>query len=194
MFGFLLLGALIAGCKHVEPLDTKPLYAAGLSYDATKKLESQGITRSEIAEIAKVRSAGLSDAGCLEVFRISHARGEPFATGDGVAGMLRVGMKEEKVLELARLNQLGLGVGELQAMRLAGISDSVILEIARHHAAGKPALSGASLAGMKNVGLRESTLLELARRGVPDSQGPAIIAYRRHGAKDAEILRRFTGS
>jgi hypothetical protein len=55
-------------------------------------------------------------------------------------------------------------------------------------------LAGASLAGLKNVGVRESTLLELARRGIPDSQANAIIAFRRHGASDAEILSHFTGS
>jgi hypothetical protein len=194
MLGIFLLGSLIGGCRHVQPLDAKPLYASGLSYDASKKLEAQGITAAEIAEIAKVRSAGMSDEGCLQVYQISHARGEPFTAGDGVAGLIRVGMREQDVLELARMNQLGLGVGELQAMHLAGLSDAIILEVARHHAAGKPALSGASLASMKNAGLRESTLYELARRGVPDSQVAAIIAYRRHGAKDVEILRRFAGS
>jgi hypothetical protein len=105
-----------------------------------------------------------------------------------------VGMREPSVLELARLNQMGLGVGELQAIRLTGLSDSIVLEVARHRAAGKPELSGVSLASMKNAGLRESTLLELARRGIPDSQAAAIIAYRRHGASDAEILRRYSGS
>jgi len=34
----------------------------------------------------------------------------------------------------------------------------------------------------------------LVRHGVPDSQADAIIAYRRHGANDKEILRRFAGS
>lgn len=194
ILGFLLLGSLIVGCKHVQPLDTKPLYASGLGYDASKKLEAQGITEPEITEIAKVRGAGMSDDGCLEVYQISHGRGEAFKTGDAVAGLIRAGMREQDVLELARMNQLGLGVGELQAMRLAGLSDAIILEVARHRAAGKPALSGASLASMKNVGLRESTLYELARRGVPDSRSAAIIAYRRHGANDAEILRRFSGS
>jgi hypothetical protein len=194
ILGVILLGLFIGGCKHVQPLDTKPLYASGLGYDASKKLEAQGITPAEIAEIAKVRGAGMSDDGCLQVFQISRARGEKFTTGDGVAGLIRAGMREQDVLELARMNQLGLGAGELQAMRLAGLSDAIILEVARHHAAGKPALSGASLASMKNAGLRESTLYQLARRGVPDSQTGAIIAYRRHGANDAEILRRFSGS
>jgi hypothetical protein len=108
--------------------------------------------------------------------------------------LIQAGIGEDTVLELAKLNQLGLGAGELQAMHLAGLSDQIVLVVAHHHAEGKPVLSGASLAGLKNTGLRESTLLELAQRGVPDSQADAIISARRHGANDAEVLRRFTGS
>jgi hypothetical protein len=54
-------------------------------------------------------------------------------------------------------------------------------------------LAGASFASLKNAGLRESTLLELARHGVPDSQAGAILAFRRQGASDEQILRRFAG-
>jgi hypothetical protein len=194
ILALLSLSVLAAGCKHVQPLDTKPLDASGMSYNTIKKLESLEITAPEVTELTKARSAGLSDASCTEVFQISHGRGEAFASGDAVAGLLRVGMSEPSVLELARLNQLGLGVGELQAIRLTGLSDSIVLEVARHRAAGRPELSGPSLARMKNAGLRESTLLELARRGIPDSKAAAIIAYRRHGASDAEILRRYSGS
>ena len=82
---------------------------------------------------------------------------------------------EDTIIELAKLNQLGLRAGELEAMRLAGLSDAILLEVARHRAAGKPVLAGASLANLKNAGVRELTLLELARRGVPDSQAAAII-------------------
>lgn len=194
LVSFVLLGLFAAGCKHVQPLDTKPLDASGMNYDTIKKLESLRVTAPEIAELAKARSAGFSDASCIEVFQISHGRGEAFTSGDAVAGLVRVGMREPNILELARLNQMGLGVGELQAIRLTGLSDSIVLEVARHRAAGKPELSGVSLASMKNAGLRESTLLELARRGIPDSQAAAIIASRRHGATDKEILRRYSGS
>ncbi len=194
IFALLLLGSFAAGCKHVQPLDTKPLDASGMSYDTIKKLESLQITAPEVAELARARNAGFSDASCIDLFQISHGRGEAFTSGEAVAGLIRVGMSEPSVLELARLNQLGLGVGELQAIRLTGLSDSIVLEVARHRAAGKSELSGVSLARMKNAGLRESTLLELARRGISDSQAAAIIAYRRHGASDAEILRRYSGS
>jgi hypothetical protein len=194
IIALLLVSLFAAGCKHVQTLDTKPLDASGMSYDTIKKLESLKITAPEIRELARARNAGFSDASCIELFQIAHGRGEVFGSGESVAGLIRVGMTEPSVLELARLNQLGLGSGELQAIRLTGLSDSIVLEVARHRAAGKPELSGASLASMKNSGLRESTLLELARRGISDSQAAAIIASRRHGASDAEILRRYTGS
>jgi hypothetical protein len=108
--------------------------------------------------------------------------------------MIQAGMSEGTTMQLAKMNQLGLSAGELQAMRLAGLSDAIVIEVARHRAGGAPVLSGASLAGMKNVGVRNSTLLEFARRGIPDSQASAILTSRRHGASDAELLRRFSGS
>jgi len=191
ILALLILGLVAAGCKRVQPLDTKPLDASGMGYDTIKKLEALQITTPEIAELARARNAGLSDASCIELIQISRGRGEAFASGEAVAGLIRVGMRETSVLELARLNQLGLGVGELQAIRLTGLSDSIVLEVARHRAAGKSELSGVSLARMKNAGLQESTLLQLTRRGISDSQAAAIIASRRYGASDAEILRRY---
>jgi len=199
-FGFsstLLITAfamLWTGCRQLTPLDTKPLDAAGMSYDTIQQLKTLKITAAEVAEIANARQGGLSDAGCVQAVQIYHGRGEPFHAGDSIARLLRVGMSEDTVLELAKMNQMDLGAGELLAMRLAGFPDTMILEIARRHAEGKPVLSGAALAGLKNAGLRESTLLELVRRGLTDPQADQIISLRRHRVSEAEILRRFHGS
>jgi hypothetical protein len=144
IIALLLVSLFAAGCKHVQTLDTKPLDASGMSYDTIKKLESLKITAPEISELVRARNAGFSDASCIELFRIAHGRGEAFASGESVAGLIRVGMTEPSVLELARLNQLGLGSGELQAIRLTGLSDSIVLEVARHRAAGKPEFSAAT--------------------------------------------------
>jgi hypothetical protein len=191
----LLLAALaVAGCKHVQPLDTKPLDAAGMDYSTIKQFVALKITPAEIQEMARVRGAGFSDRSCLELFHVYHDRGRPFEAGDAVAGLVQVHISEPTILELARLDQLGLNAGEYETMRLAGLSEQIILEVARHRSTGKAVLSGPSLASLKNTGLRDATLLELARRGVPDSEVSSIVAARRHGAKDAEILRRFPGS
>jgi hypothetical protein len=191
----LALVVLIASsCTSIRPLDTKPLDASGMDYTAIKQLNELNVTAPEVAEIAKARGAGFSDTGCVELVRIYQGRGKAFGAGDTVAGLVQVGMREDSILELARLDQLGLGAGELEVMRLAGLPDPIELEIARQRAAGKPTLSGASLANMKNTGMRESTLLELVRRGIPDSEAAQILALRRHGVKETEILRHYTGS
>jgi len=188
------LSLMAVGCKHFQPLDTKPLDAAGVGYASIKKLEALKITSEEIPEISKMRSAGFSDDSCVSIVEIYHQRGTPFAAGDAVAGLEKAGAREATILELAGMDQLGLGAGELQAMRLAGLSDAIILETAKHQAAGTPSLSGLSLGKLKNAGLRESTLLELEQRGIPDSAVDQILAMRRHRATDKEILRKFAGT
>jgi hypothetical protein len=196
--GLMCLAATIsliaADCKHMQPLDTKPLDAAGVGYASIKKLEALKMTSEEIPEIAKMRSAGFSDDACVSMVEIYHQRGKPFASGEAVAGLVKASVGENTILELARMDQLGIGAGEFQVMRLAGLSDAIILETAKHQAAGTPSLSGLSLGKLKNSGLRESTLLELEQRGIPDSATDQILAMRKHRATDKEILRKFSGT
>ena len=191
----LLFFALVGfGCHHQPLIDTAPLDSAGMSYDTIQQAKALNIMPAEVAELAKARQGGLPDAACVDVLQVFRARQQPFNAGSAIAGLIGAGLQPQTVVQLAKLNQLGLGYGDLQAMRLAGILDETILEVAKHHAEGKPVLSGASLAGMKNAGLRDTTLLELVRRGIADSQVSEIVTLRRRGANDAEILRRFTGS
>lgn len=193
----LLLGAIAAcllGCHPASLVDTKPLDEAGMSYDAIQQLKSMRVTAPEVAQIARARQGGLSDGNCVAAVGFFRARGQAFDAGNAAAELLQAGVSQETVVALASLNQLGIGSGELQAMRLAELPETVILEVARHHASGQAVLAGASLASLKNAGLRESTLLDLTRASVPDSQAGAILAFRRRGASDEEILRRFTGT
>jgi hypothetical protein len=190
---FLWTVLVMAGCHSVNPIDTKPLDNAGMTYDSIVQLKDLQITAPEVAQVASARQAGFSDADCIDTLKTFRARNQPFDAGDAIAGLARAQVSDATILELAKLNQLGLGVGELQAMKLAGLSDEVILEVARHRAEGKPILGGASLAGLKNAGVRGPTLLELARRGIIDSQAQEIATLRKHGASDAEILKRFPG-
>jgi hypothetical protein len=188
---FLSLTLLVAGCQRMMPLDTKPLDSAGMNYSAIKQLVALDISRTELDEVAKARIGGFSDDKCIEIVRLYHERNLPFNAGDIVAGLLRTSLRQDTVLELAKLNAFGVNIGELQLIRLAGFSDAVVLEVARQDAAGKHVLSGASLSTMKNAGMHEAILLELVRRGVPDSEASAIIALHRHGTKDADLLRRY---
>lgn len=189
-----LASLLLCACHSIQPVDTAPLDAAGMTYDSIQQVQALKITAPEVASLSAARRAGLSDANCIQLMQIFRARSKPFDAGDTVAALLQAGIGPDTIVELANLNQLGLGAGELEALRLAEFPDDMILEVARHHSENKPVLSSASLAQLKNSGLRESTLLELARRGVPDSDTAEILALRKRGAADAQILQRFAGS
>ena len=181
----------VAGCERMMPLDTKPLDNAGMNYASIKQLQALDITSAELTEIAKARAADFPDDGCIELVRIYHSRKLPFSVGDTVAGLVNAHLHEDTILQLARLDELGVNAGELELIRLAGFSDAMVLEVARHEAEGKPALSGTALSNMRNAGMREPVLLELVRRGIPDSESRVIIGLHRHGASDADILRRY---
>jgi hypothetical protein len=181
----------LAACDDLRLLDTKPLDRAGMSYDAIKELKSLHISQPEVLQIAKVRSAGLSDSECVTLLRTSHLQDQPFTSGDAVAGLYQSGVSESTVMALVNLDQVGLGSGELQAMHLAGLPDALILGIARDRANGKSTLSGAALGTMRNLRVENATLLQLVQRGTPESDGALIIEARRHGAKDSDILKHF---
>ena len=193
IFVFAVLSMQLA-CQGLVPLDTKPLDNAGMRYSSIKELKALHITAAEVGEIAKVRQSGLPDSDCVALLQIFHGRGEVFTAGDAIASLHQSGLVEGTILTLASMDQVGLGYGELQAMHLAGLSDPIVLEVARHHASGTPVLSGASLGTLRNLRVDNATLLELVRRGVSDAQAPDIITLRRHGSSDAELLRRFTSS
>jgi hypothetical protein len=187
----LLLSAHLAACDDFRLLDTHPLDRAGMTYDAIKELKSLHISQPEVLQIAKARTAGLSDSDCVALLRSSHLQDQPFTSGDAVAGLYQSGVSEQTVMALVNLDQVGLGSGELQAMHLAGLPDALILGIARDRANGKSTLSGAALGTMKNLRVENATLLQLVQRGTPESDGARIIEARRHGAKDSDILKRF---
>ncbi|HVB86620.1 MAG TPA: hypothetical protein VNK23_08165 [Candidatus Dormibacteraeota bacterium] len=182
-----------AGCSRLKPVDTKALDSSGMGYGAVQQLTALKITPAEVSQIAEARQGGFSDDDCVAIMKIYRGENRPFDAGDAVAGLTQVGMSDTSILNLAKLNELGLGWGELQAMKLAGMSDAIVMGVARRRAAGKPVLSGASLARLKNAGVREPTLFQLVERGVPDSQAGKILAYRRRGASERQILRQFAG-
>jgi len=184
--------ALFAGgCQKLHRVDTTPLDRAAMSYSAIQDLKKLSVTDAEVVSVANAKQDGISDATCVELVRIAHSRQQPYNSTENVAGLQQVGMSEPSILELARLNQLGVGAGELQAIRLLGLPDETVVEVAKSHAAGKPVLSGVSIANIMNTGLRRETLLELIRRQVPDTSAAAIIAMKRQHKTDAEVLRHF---
>ena len=93
------------------------------------------------------------------------------------------------MLELARLNQLGLWAGEALALRLSGLSDQVILAVARRRAAAQPVLSSVKVSALKNAGLNEAQILADINSGISDQQADKIIAERNYAAGGHSFVR-----
>lgn len=187
------ISLFLCSCHRILPVDTSALDSSGMGFTAVQALKSMDLTSAEVTQIADAKQAGLSDDDCLTLVRLVHNHKQKFEIGQDVAQLLRAGVASSTVMELAQLDQIEMWGGEATAMRLAGLSDEIILEEAHRRAAGLAVLSGASLANFKNTGMREATLLQLVRRGVPDNEAPTIIALRRRGWTDAMILRRYPG-
>lgn len=194
--GLVLLAAVVAatlaasGCKRIQPTDTQPLDQVGVSFRAIEELRALAITDAEVAELVKARQAGLSDAGCIDLVRLARSRKQPFDSGDAVADLRRVDVNEPVILELAHLNQLGLWVGEAQAIRLSGLSDEVLLAVARRRAQGQTVLSGPSLTRLKNAGRSEAAILRIIESGASDDQVAQMLAAERRAAAHTGFIRQ----
>ncbi len=146
------------------------------------QLREFNLTQDEVAQLAQARQAGLTDEDCVALIEVARRHERPFLEGEAIAGLLRAGFQESSVMALVRLDQLEIA-GEAQVMKLAGLSDEVILALAGRRNAGQPALSSAKAAALRNVQLTNAQILAAINRGTTDAQADAIIAQRTRGAK-----------
>ena len=186
----LLAVVALTGCKKLHLTDLAPLGQAGMYFADVEQLRQLGVSDTEVAQLVSARQAGVTDGTCIELVRIVHMRHRLFTDGQAVAGLVHAGIEENTVLELARLDQLGLWSGEALALRLSGLSDSVILAVARRRAAAQPVLSGAKVAALKNAGLSEAQILIDINGGIGDDQADRIIAQRNYAAGGHSFVRQ----
>jgi hypothetical protein len=189
--GVLLAFVLLwAGCQSAPRVDTSSLDQAGMWFNGVEQLRELSVTDDEVQQVLLARQAGITDENCVELVRLARRRNQPFADGAAIGGLMRAGMQEQSVMALARLNQLGLRAGEAQAMRLAGLSDEVILAVARRRTAGQPVLSSAKAAELRNAGLTDRQILDHVNRGTTNAQADAIIAQRNRAAGGTRFVRQ----
>jgi hypothetical protein len=189
-----LLAVSISGCKRLEYVSTQPLDDVGFTYSVIQDLRRLDINNAEVSELVKAKNGGISEQACVDLVKVERDRKQRFASGADLAQLRSAGVGEPALVELLRLNQLGSWIGEAEAIRLAGISDRVLLAVAHRRAEGKPALSGGSLTKMKNAGLSESTIYELTVRGLTNTEAEDLAARRyKGGFSEADVLRSYPG-
>src|SRR2546427_6237951 len=181
---------LLAGCDKVRPTNMTPLDAAGMHSDSIEQLHRYQINDDEVQQLLIAGRGGMSEQGCVELIRMARSRHSVFAEGDAVAGLLGAGMKESSVIELVRLNQLTAFAGQAAAMRLAGISDDVVLDVARHRAKGQAVVAGARLAELRDAGYSNAQLVAAVDRGITDREANEIIARHNYAVGGHSFVRQ----
>jgi hypothetical protein len=174
--------ALACSCKPAQKPNTEQADQLAMWLDSVPQLKSLNISNAEVAELNKAHQAGLTDPSSVVLIKLARDRKLPFADGQGIADLLNAGSSEETVLELARLNQLGIWAGEARAMRLAGLSDKIILAVAQHRSQDLAVLSGQKLAELKNTGVPDTKILEMVQKGDTDETATKFIAARERAA------------
>ena len=145
-------------------------------------LKTLDVSSDEITELNKMHQAGLTDPSTVVLIKLARDRKVPFTDGQSIADLLNAGCTEQTVLELARLNRLGVWAGEAQAMRLVGLSDKIILAVEQRRSKGLTVLSGEKLGELKNVGASDATILEMVEKGYSDKTASEYIAQRNRAA------------
>jgi hypothetical protein len=184
----LLLGPLLmfllpfSACKRAQQTDTAPLDQAGMWFNSVGELRTLKVTNAEIGELAKARQAGLSDLSCVNLIKLARSRQRLFGEGQSIAELLSAGSSEQTVLELAHLNQLELWAGQARALRLAGLSDEVILAVAERRSRNLPVLSEKMVGQLRNAGVSDAAIQDMVETGVTEEQASYYIAQRQRAA------------
>src|SRR3984957_6290499 len=180
----LLLAAirLACACKPPKKPDTEQADQMAMWLASVPQLKTLNVSNAEIAELTKAHQAGLTDPSPVVLIQLARDHKAPFADGQSIAELLNAGSSEQTVLELARLNQLGIWAGEAEALRLAGLSDQIILAVAERRSKGLPVLSGEKLGELKNAGASDATILEMVEKGASEKTASDYIAARNRAA------------
>jgi hypothetical protein len=173
---------LVCSCKPAQKTDADEANQMAMWLDSVPQLKALNVSNAEIGELSKAHQAGLTDPSTVVLIQLAREHKTPFADGDSVADLLNAGSSEATVLELARLNQLGAWAGEARAMRLAGLSDKIILAVAHRRSQGLTVLSGEKLGELKNTGVTDAMILEMIQKGDSDATATKFIAQRERAA------------
>jgi len=132
-----------------------------------KKLNTADV---EVAQLVKLKQAGISDDACVTLVTDAHQRQHQFSSADSAINLTRAGYSESVILEIAKTDQLDTISGDAVMLRLVGLSNSAVDWILHRRLKGQPTMSSAEIGRLKNTGLTEKQILERISQGMTDAQ------------------------
>jgi hypothetical protein len=190
----LLLGVCVlvaAGC-HQHPLtDYRPLDQAGMFSSDIEQLKGLNVSDQEIAQVVKMKHAGLSDDTCVELVSTAHVHKHLFISAESASDLAGARFTESQILDIARADLLDAISIDAVTLKLIGLSDSTVQLVLQRHLDGKPVMASAEISRLKNTGLTERQILERINAGMTDEQAEKEIKARESARnhKDTSFVR-----
>jgi hypothetical protein len=190
----LLLGVCIltaAGC-HQHPLtDYRPLDQAGMFSSDIEQLKGLNVSDPEIAQVVKMKHAGISDDTCVELVSTAHVHKHLFISAESASDLAGARFTESQILDIARADLLDAISIDAVTLKLIGLSDSTVQLVLQRHLDGKPVMASAEISRLKNTGLTERQILDRINAGMTDVQAEKEIKARESARnhKDTSFVR-----
>jgi len=186
-----LLGVLallrVGGCDKHLLTDYRPLDQAGMWSSNVEELKKLNTSDAEVAQLVKMKQAGLSDDTCVALISQAHDRKHLFTSGDSAVNLSRAGYSDAVILEIAKFGQLDAISGDAVMLRLVGLSDVAVDTILHRRLAGQRTMGSAQIGRLKNTGLTERQILERVKQGMTDAQADKEASLR-------EAVRNHSGT
>ena len=190
LFGTLLIG-FAAGCQSHPMTDYRPLDQAGMWFGKVQELKALNVDETEVAHLARLKQAGISDDACVNLVSAAHARQHHFASSDAVINLFLGGFSEAEILDLAKTDRIDSLSLDAVTMRLTGLSTAFVLEVLHRQLQGLSILSGPVISRLKNTGLTEAQILQRIRDGMTDDKAEREIAGRLRARNKTGFVRNY---
>jgi hypothetical protein len=177
----LLLGTCVliaGGCKKHILTDYRPLDRAGMWSSNIEQLKAMNPSDAEVAQLVKLKQAGVSDDACVALLSAAHAHQHLFTSAESAANLEHASFTEPQILEIARADLLDTIGTEAVMLRLIGLSDATVQTLLHRRMQGQQTLSSVEIGRLKNVGLTEKQILERVKQGMTDQQAEKEITAR----------------
>jgi hypothetical protein len=158
--------------------DYRPLDQTGMFSSNIEELKGLSLTNEEIAQVVKLKNAGITDDNCVEVVRTAHAHQHLFLSADSAGSLAGAGFSDQQILEIARADKLDSISIDAVTLKLIGLSDATVQMVLKRHLAGQPVMASANISQLKNTGLTERQIVERINAGETDEQAAKEIRTR----------------
>jgi len=160
-------------------------------FGKVQELKALNTDDAEVAQLVRVKQAGISDDACVSLIRMAHAHKHAFASADAVVSLVRGGFSEPEILDIAQTERIDTLSFDAVTLRLTGLSTSFVLNILHRRAQGLPTLSGAVIGRLKNTGLTESQILQRVNEGMTDEQAERESVARERARNQTGFVRHY---